>query len=295
MIWRRTRPGLAIGPRRLNTVGMPISRRGRRGEAERRVEAGGEAEADAGLLDAAPHAVGRQLDARRRAPRSTSAVPHSDDAPRAPCLHTGTPAPATTIAAIVDTLIECERSPPVPTMSTARRPQVVVERHQLGRRRARRRAGPTARRPSPPWPAGRRRTRSAGPAWRCPPRIVAIAARAWSAVRSRPASSSVSSPGQPPWPSKPCSSGCGVGGGAHGRNLGAGRDRQRPLRHSGGAGASGAAAALADDPTTLALGRATPHAGLLAGAAGRARDTRRARRTLRRPLSRPAASSSSSG
>ncbi len=47
-------------------------------------------------------------------------MPHCDDAPLAPCLHTGTPAAAVTMAAIVDTLIECERSPPVPTMSTAR-------------------------------------------------------------------------------------------------------------------------------------------------------------------------------
>ena len=46
-------------------------------------------------------------------------MPHFDDADRAPCLHTGTPAPATTSAAIVDTLIEWAPSPPVPTMSIA--------------------------------------------------------------------------------------------------------------------------------------------------------------------------------
>ena len=50
---------------------------------------------------------------------STSAAPHCDEAARAPCLQTGTPAPATTMAAIVLTLIEWLRSPPVPTMSTA--------------------------------------------------------------------------------------------------------------------------------------------------------------------------------
>ena len=35
---------------------------------------------------------------------STSAVPADDDADRLPCLTTGTPAPAATIAAIVETL-----------------------------------------------------------------------------------------------------------------------------------------------------------------------------------------------
>ena len=111
------------------------ARRG--GEAERRVEPGREAEADAGLLDAAQHARRRQLDARRRAPRA-----------RRPCRTATTPpgrracTPAhrrrpRRCAAIVDTLIECERSPPVPTMSTARAAQVVVERHQLGRRQHR--------------------------------------------------------------------------------------------------------------------------------------------------------------
>ena len=60
--WRRTRPGLAIGPSRLNTVGMPISRRA--GAAKRNAgwNARREAEADAGLLDAARDPLGRQLD-----------------------------------------------------------------------------------------------------------------------------------------------------------------------------------------------------------------------------------------
>ena len=59
-------------------------------------------------------------------------MPHCDDAPRLPCLQTGTPAPATTSAAIVETLIECERSPPVPTTSIARGPELVAQRHELG-------------------------------------------------------------------------------------------------------------------------------------------------------------------
>ena len=46
-------------------------------------------------------------------------MPHCDDAPRLPCLQTGTPAAATTRAVIVETFTECERSPPVPTTSIA--------------------------------------------------------------------------------------------------------------------------------------------------------------------------------
>ena len=46
-------------------------------------------------------------------------MPQADDAARLPCLTTGAPAPATTRAAIVEMFTEWERSPPVPTMSTA--------------------------------------------------------------------------------------------------------------------------------------------------------------------------------
>ncbi|OBG80874.1 hypothetical protein A9X05_20355 [Mycobacterium sp. E3298] len=50
---------------------------------------------------------------------SVSAPPASDDDARLPCLTTGTPAAATTIAAMVDKLKVLAPSPPVPTMSTA--------------------------------------------------------------------------------------------------------------------------------------------------------------------------------
>ena len=50
---------------------------------------------------------------------STSADPHADDAARLPCLATRTPAPATTSAATVEMLNVCERSPPVPQVSTS--------------------------------------------------------------------------------------------------------------------------------------------------------------------------------
>ena len=161
--WRRTRPGLAIGPSRLNTVGMPISRRA--GAAKRNAgwKRGREAEADPGLLDAAPHAVGRQLDddaellehvgraaQRRRAAGAVLAhrdAGAGDDDGR----HRRHVDRVRAVAAGADDV-------------DGARPQVVAERHELGRRRARRRADPTARRPSRPWPAGRRRSRSAGPA-----------------------------------------------------------------------------------------------------------------------------------
>ena len=48
-----------------------------------------------------------------------------DEAARLPCLHTGTPAPATTSAARVDTLMLWLRSPPVPTTSMARSTNIV--------------------------------------------------------------------------------------------------------------------------------------------------------------------------
>src|SRR5882757_5631675 len=50
---------------------------------------------------------------------NTSAAPERDDNARLPCFATGTPAPATTNAAQVETLTEPEPSPPVPTISTA--------------------------------------------------------------------------------------------------------------------------------------------------------------------------------
>ena len=49
---------------------------------------------------------------------SRSAEPQCDEAARLPCFATGTPAPATTIAAIVEMLNVPLRSPPVPHVST---------------------------------------------------------------------------------------------------------------------------------------------------------------------------------
>ncbi|BBZ59999.1 hypothetical protein A6B34_06335 [Mycolicibacterium monacense] len=55
-----------------------------------------------------------------------SAPPDSDEAARLPCFITGTPAAATTIAAIVDRLTVFAPSPPVPTMSTVSFPMTSV-------------------------------------------------------------------------------------------------------------------------------------------------------------------------
>ena len=57
---------------------------------------------------------------------SMSAPPLFDDAARLPCLTTGTPAAATTIAAIVDRFTVLAPSPPVPTMSTVSVPMTSV-------------------------------------------------------------------------------------------------------------------------------------------------------------------------
>ena len=102
-----------------------------RGEPERRVVRRCQAEADAGLLDAAQHALGRQLD------RDAQRLEHVGRAAlrrrrAGAVLAHGTPAPAVTMAAIVLTLIEWLRSPPVPTMSIGRGPQLVAQRHERG-------------------------------------------------------------------------------------------------------------------------------------------------------------------
>ena len=132
---RAAGPGWSAGRARSSRSGTPSSRRGPDGVPHRRVEHRREAEPDADL-------------ARRRRPRasggrsmatpsasSTSAAPLADDAARLPCLTTGTPAAATTTAAIVEMFTVCAWSPPVPTTSTARpghRHPPGVPQHRLG-------------------------------------------------------------------------------------------------------------------------------------------------------------------
>ncbi len=112
--------GLVSGPRKLKTVGMPSSRRGGTGVPVGRVVDRREAEPDADLGDGASRPRLRAARWRTPSPSSRSAAPHLLDAARLPCLTTGAPAPAMTMAAIVEMLTVLARSPPVPTMSTAR-------------------------------------------------------------------------------------------------------------------------------------------------------------------------------
>ena len=86
---------------------------------QRRMERGCEEEADAGLFHATPNAICATRRSRPRAPSSTSALPHREDAARFPCLATGHPAPAATSAAAVEMLKVPAPSPPVPHVSTA--------------------------------------------------------------------------------------------------------------------------------------------------------------------------------
>ncbi len=98
---------------------MPSSRRGT--AACRR--AGWKAAAKQKVIPAcSPTLATAVADRSSRMPRasSTSAVPALEDAERLPCLTTGAPAPAATIAAIVEMFTDIDRSPPVPTTSSTR-------------------------------------------------------------------------------------------------------------------------------------------------------------------------------
>src|SRR5436190_8654398 len=111
------RAGFDSGPRKLNTVGIPISFRGPPACAIAAWNTGAN-------MNPMP-ASRRHLDTPSESSATftpsaskRSADPHRDDAARLPCLATTAPAPAATIAAIVDTLIVPARSPPVPHVST---------------------------------------------------------------------------------------------------------------------------------------------------------------------------------
>ena len=118
--WAAGWAGLASGPRKLKVVATPSSRRGHRGVPQRRVEGRGEAEGDADLLGR-PRPPGRPAGrAGCRAPRARRPSRPCDEAERLPCLTTGAPAPAATIAAIVEMFTDIDRSPPVPTTSSSR-------------------------------------------------------------------------------------------------------------------------------------------------------------------------------
>ena len=112
------RAGLVSGPRMLNAVGMPISRRG----AAVYLKAGWKTGAKQKPMPTSARHCWTPAGVRSIATpssSSTSAVPHLDEAARLPCLTTGTPDAATTMDAIVE-MFTPVRSPPVPTMPTAR-------------------------------------------------------------------------------------------------------------------------------------------------------------------------------
>ncbi len=111
--------GLASGPRKLNVVAMPSSRRG---VAEWRMAGWKAAEKQKVMPTSSASRATRSAVRSRRMPSasSTSADPAWLEAERLPCLTTRAPAPAATIAAIVEMLTLIDRSPPVPTTSRAR-------------------------------------------------------------------------------------------------------------------------------------------------------------------------------
>ncbi len=77
-----------------------------------------EAEADTGLLDALGDSARTEFDRDAQLLEHVGR-PACDDAARLPCFTTRAPAPAATSAAIVETLIVPDRSPPVPHVSIA--------------------------------------------------------------------------------------------------------------------------------------------------------------------------------
>src|SRR4051794_6841162 len=113
------RAGLVSGPSTLKTVGTPISRRGTAACRIPGWKTGAKQKAMPASARHGPTAAGGRSTTTPSS-SSRSAEPQAEDAARLPCLTTGTPAPATTSAAIVEMLTVCARSPPVPQVSTTR-------------------------------------------------------------------------------------------------------------------------------------------------------------------------------
>ena len=129
---------LVAGPARVRQRAEKIERRGDAELATSRdyvthggVVAGGETETDPDLFDALATDAGGRAISTPSASR-TSADPVREEAARPPCLHTGTPAPATIRAAIVETLIVPARSPPVPQVSTSLPGQLIGDGDRFG-------------------------------------------------------------------------------------------------------------------------------------------------------------------
>ena len=117
MSWLLAPAGLVSGPRMLNTVRMPISRRtGAAWRIDGWKTGANMKPMPPSLMQRSTPSGGRSM----RTPRasSTSAAPHLLEAARLPCLATFSPAPAATKAAAVEMLNVSCPSPPVPTEST---------------------------------------------------------------------------------------------------------------------------------------------------------------------------------
>ncbi len=119
--WNLARAGLARGPRKLNTVGMPSSLR--TGPANRMAgwnRGAKQNPSPTSSIDRATPAGPRSATAPSAS--STSAAPTAEDEARPPCLQTLAPDAATTSEAMVETLMDRRRSPPVPHVSTRSSP-----------------------------------------------------------------------------------------------------------------------------------------------------------------------------
>ena len=130
---RRTRAGLASGPRMLKAVGMPISRRD--GPAWRRAgwNRGARQKPIPASSTQRATAAGDSSIATPRA-SSRSAAPHARTRPGCRACTPGTPAPATTSAARVDTLMLWLRSPTgADDVDGPVRPAPSGSGHQVGR------------------------------------------------------------------------------------------------------------------------------------------------------------------
>ncbi|OOK67949.1 hypothetical protein BZL29_6657 [Mycobacterium kansasii] len=115
----RPRPGrIRQRPKQIEHRGHADLAAHHRGVPVRRMELRREAKTNPDFLEAAHHLIGIQVDAHPERFQGVGS-PDNDDAARLPCLTTGTPAAATTMAAIVDRLTVLIPSPPVPTTSTA--------------------------------------------------------------------------------------------------------------------------------------------------------------------------------
>ena len=115
--WAAGRAGLASGPRMLNTVATPSSRRATPAWRMPGWKSGAKQNTMPASARQSPTAAGGRSTATPSA-SSTSAEPAAELAARFPCLTTGAPAAATTTALIVEMLTVCDRSPPVPQVST---------------------------------------------------------------------------------------------------------------------------------------------------------------------------------